>query len=165
MTKCASCGKEIIGTTHIDCRMQDTCDECWNNKDIIFNTTEAYPTGSHWSWNTKLLGKPIVTVDYDHTITNLCGACKPDGDKLAKPQPDVVESISELSDRFKIVLLTGRRAIEQKYEIADNLKKWDIPFDDIILNKPQACFMIDDRAIHHTSWKVTMDTIRNRLRW
>jgi hypothetical protein len=42
------------------------------------------------------------------------------------------------------------------------LKKHGIPFDRILQIKPPACFIIDDRAIHHTSWKSTMNTITAR---
>jgi hypothetical protein len=52
----------------------------------------------------------------------------------------------------------------QKIEIEEKLNKWGIPFDEVMINKPQACFMIDDRAVHHKSWKTTIEEIRGRLR-
>jgi len=69
-----------------------------------------------------------------------------------------------LSKKFTIIIFTGRRSVLQKIEIEDKLKTWGVPFDEVMIGKPQACFMIDDRAVHHKSWRLTLEEISNRMR-
>lgn len=129
-------------------------------------------TNSHWTWKSDVFGdeKPIILVDYDHTITTKCLGCADglDGDKV---QTNAAEALRELSKTFQIYIFTGtlsyvenapafQRSVE---DIKANLKKHGIPFDKVLQIKPPACFIIDDRAIYHTSWKHTMTVVKERL--
>lgn len=129
-----------------------------------FHITEGLPTGSHWTitsdivaeWPEALLnGKPVIGVDFDHTITKNCEACS-SGEPVV--QPGAVEVLKELHKKFAIVIWTGRGDVETVLEI---LTKYDIPFDDI-QKKLNACFIIDDRAIWHRSWEETLRQVKER---
>jgi len=50
----------------------------------------------------------------------------------------------------------------RKDGVEDWLKKYEIPYDEIRYGKPPACFIIDDRAVHHTGWRDTLREIRRR---
>lgn len=126
-------------------------------------------TGSHWDWDIEGYGKPIITVDFHHTITKRCSACPGEdlGDTKAngEPQEGVVEALTELSKTFKIIIFTGSGNFWDKNQcqtIIDYLKKYGIPFDEIRFDKPPASYMIDDRALHHTSWENTLAEIKRR---
>jgi len=132
-------------------------------------------TLSHWTYNEN--EKPVLLVDFDHTITRKCLACD-DGLKGDGLQEGVRDALQALKTDFKIWIFTGNPLLVtesaglvegEKYgrtiqEIEDFLKKNDIPYDKIFQTKPPACFIIDDRAIHHCSWAQTMKEIEKRRR-
>ena len=130
--------------------------------------TDGTPfTNSHWI---NLTGdKQIILVDFDHTITTKCLACK-DGYKGNKAQEGVREALTALSKDYQIWIFTGNyKYLDSKAKLMKTvagiksfLKKHKIPFDKVLQIKPPACFIIDDRAIHHTSWKNTMNEIYRR---
>ena len=66
-----------------------------------FYITEGLRTGSHWTWNTKERGKPIIAVDFDHTITDGCTICS---GNVVDTQHGVVEAMKKLHETFKIVI-------------------------------------------------------------
>jgi len=126
-------------------------------------------TNSHW----KAVGskKPIICIDFDHTITTKCLACS-DGLEGNALQVGAKEAIIELSKDFQIYIYTGSK----KYIKAGNpiqrsvsdIKRFlvnnEIPFDKILQTKPPACFIIDDRAVHHASWAQTLSEIKLRMK-
>ena len=124
-------------------------------------------TNSHW----KHIGlqKPILLVDFDHTITTKCLACE-DGYRDNKAQRGAKEGFIELHKKYQIWIFTGNyhlldpkvKLMKTIEEIETFLKLYGIPFDKILQIKPPACFIIDDRAIHHTSWKRTLNEITKR---
>lgn len=126
-------------------------------------------TNSHWI---NLTGKKqIILVDFDHTITKKCLACK-DGLKDDGVQEDCRAALMILSEDYQIWIYTGnydllgekgsvKRSVES---IRKFLEENEIPFDRILQTKPPACFIIDDRAIHHKSWFHTMKEIETRCR-
>lgn len=130
-------------------------------------------TNSHWTFN----GKPVITVDFDHTITRKCLACddKLDNDGV---QEGAVKALRFLHKHFRIWIFTGDpkmitsdsdhdegekigRSID---EIKLFLDKHKIPYDRILQTKPPAIFLIDDRAITHRSWEETLYEIEERMR-
>jgi len=134
-------------------------------KEIRDGTRE---TNSHW---TQPKGtKPIILVDFDHVITKKCLACRDrlEGDGLQK---GAKEALKFLKKTFKIIVFTGscdkfafaKDYRRKKTEIIKFLKKNGIPFDDVLQTKPPACFIIDDRAIHHKGWASTMEEIAERM--
>jgi len=120
-------------------------------------------TGSHWhtSYHSH---KPIITVDFDHTITLNCPAC-PNWDGTYKLQEGVREALEKLKETFDIVILSGGGNYILNYGkiIKEFLEAHNIPFDRIEDKKPPAVFMIDDRAIHHKGWPITLSEISQRM--
>jgi hypothetical protein len=129
-------------------------------------------TSSHWNWDEEKMGKPILTVDFHHTITDYCPACDSDFDPRQQkvvngnPQEGVKEALDILKEKFKIVIYTGSGSFWDKNKlqsITQFLDKHEIPYDEINTSKPPAMFIIDDRAIHHTSWSDSIIEIERRL--
>ena len=104
--------------------------------------------------STKTMG-----IDFDGTICEK----QPYGDGTIsnKPNAGAQEVISMLKTiGFKIVVFTTRLNpkfggdIEwKKKQIEDWLNKYEIPFDEVTNNKPEAIAYIDDRAIRFTNWQ------------
>lgn len=123
-------------------------------------------TRSHW--HTFFLGKehkPLITVDFDHTITMNCPACPSwNGEYII--QVGVREALENLHETFEIVILSGGGNFVENYGeiIRSTLMKNHIPFDRIEDRKPPACFMVDDRAIHHKGWVSTVHEIAERMK-
>ena len=124
-------------------------------------------TRSHWTQEDN--EKPIICVDFDHTITTKCLACD-DGLKGNTVQFGAIDSLKALSKYFRIWIYSGdSKYISNKSwksnseRIKKFLDKHGIPYDKILCTKPPAMFIIDDRAIWHRSWLETMKTIKKRL--
>jgi len=130
-------------------------------------------TNSHWTTFTET--KQILLVDFDHTITKKCLACK-DGLKGDGVQEGAKETLTKLSKDFQIWIYTGNYDLLKEIKIpikrtvkaiGEFLKKNNIPFDKILQTKPPAMFIIDDRAIHHEGWigeKSTLKKIEKRMK-
>lgn len=139
-------------------------------KHLIRIRDDAEGTGSHWTWDVEKLGKPIITVDLDHTITKKCGAC--DGGFIADGiQEHCVEVLRRLQERYRIIIFTGNYkyirgskppALRTVEAIETFLIENDVPFDEISQEKPPACFMLDDRAIRHEGWLSDERKIKRR---
>lgn len=130
-------------------------------------------THSHWTHFGKDGIKPILLIDFDHTITTRCLACKKglEGDTV---QEGTHQAVTELQKYFQIWIFTGCADLLPNYknpkqyqrsikDIEDILESNGIPYDRILQTKPPAMFLIDDRAIHHKSWSETMGEINRRL--
>lgn len=120
-------------------------------KEIKDGTPE---TQSHW----KQFGddKPILCVDFHHVITTTCEACR-QGQNYTL-QKGAKEALEQLSKTFRIVIFTGNPSglswlpTDYKVHMEEWLRTNGIPFSQVLFTKPPACFIIDDRAIHHLSW-------------
>ena len=90
-----------------------------------------------------------IIVDLDGTI---CSEEKQFSRSLAKVNKGAKESLKILKAKgYTIIIYSARTWAE--YELTDDwLKKNDIPFDQLILGKPQGDYWIDDRAIKYQSW-------------
>lgn len=76
-------------------------------KDKDFEIRDGTPfTNSHWK---NLTGqKQILLVDFDHTITKQCLACKPYSQKLDREvQHGCKEALVKLSKTYQIWIFTG----------------------------------------------------------
>jgi capsule biosynthesis phosphatase len=107
------------------------------------------------------LNTRTLVIDIDHTI------CEPDDTKTdtfekygkAKPKYEMIESIRNAKEKgFHIVLFTARRmathdgdinkVIEDVGDITkDWLKKYKVPYDELMFGKPNAVYYIDDKAM------------------
>ena len=98
-----------------------------------------------------------VIIDLDGTI---CSEEKQFSRSLAKIKDGAKESLEKLRDKgYKIIIYSARTWA--KYEMTENwLKENKVPYDQIILGKPQGEYWIDDRAIRFTSWEKVINEIR-----
>lgn len=103
--------------------------------------------------------KKSIGIDFDGTI------CKKqpygDGTIYSKPNEGASEVIGNLKKAgYNIVVFTVRLHPKfggdlewKKKQIEDWLNKYQIPFDEITNNKPEAMAYIDDKAIRFTNWE------------
>tara|TARA_B100000401_G_C52522806_1_gene585207 strand:+ start:278 stop:580 length:303 start_codon:yes stop_codon:yes gene_type:complete len=98
-----------------------------------------------------------LIIDLDGTI---CSEEKQFSRALAKIKDGAKESLEKLRDKgYKIIIYSARTWAE--YEMTENwLKENKVPYDQIILGKPQGDYWIDDRAIRFSSWDKVIDEIR-----
>ena len=98
-----------------------------------------------------------VIIDLDGTI---CSDEKQFSRALAKIKDGAKESLEKLRDKgYKIIIYSARTWAE--YEMTENwLKENKVPYDQIILGKPQGDYWIDDRAIRFRSWDKVINEIR-----
>jgi predicted mannosyl-3-phosphoglycerate phosphatase (HAD superfamily) len=98
-----------------------------------------------------------VIIDLDGTI---CSEEKQFSRALATIKDGAKESLEKLRDKgYKIIIYSARTWAE--YEMTENwLKENKVPYDQIILGKPQGDYWIDDRAIRFRSWDKVINEIR-----
>ncbi len=90
-----------------------------------------------------------IIVDLDGTI---CTEEKQFSRSLAKVNPGAKKALRLLKEKgFNLIIYSARTWAEYELTI-DWLNKNDIPFDQLILGKPQGDYWIDDRAIKYKSW-------------
>jgi len=75
---------------------------------------------------------------------------------LCPLNPHARDSLMDLRERgFTVILFTARR--ESEREITEKwLKRYDIPYDELVMNKPIACVYIDDLAYRFGTWERTL---------
>ncbi len=90
-----------------------------------------------------------IVIDLDGTI---CSEEKQFSRSLARPIEGAVESLKKLkSSGYHVIIYTARSWAE--YEMTkDWLDKYKVPYDQLILGKPQGDFWVDDRAISFKDW-------------
>lgn len=108
-----------------------------------------------------MLFPETVTVDFDHTITKKCLLCASNHD-YGGIQEGAVEALKKLQEKYRIIIYSGRFREVDRELIEDFLKKHEVPYDEIVLEKPIARFMIDDRGLHHKTWDETLKEIKER---
>ena len=98
-----------------------------------------------------------VIIDLDGTI---CSEEKQFSRALAKIKDGAKECLEKLREKgYKIIIYSARTWAE--YEMTENwLKENKVPYDQIILGKPQGDYWIDDRAIRFRSWEKVIKEIR-----
>lgn len=76
-----------------------------------------------------------------------------DIDGVIGSNPDAARKvISEWIKEAQIILFTSRCRRHQKEETEKLLKRWGIPYDELVLNKPEGDVYIDDNALEFKSW-------------
>jgi uncharacterized HAD superfamily protein len=97
-----------------------------------------------------------LIIDLDGTI---CSEEMQFSRGLATPNSGAAESLRFLKSQGHIIIIYSARTWAE-YEITiDWLLKFEIPFDQLILGKPQGDYWIDDRAIKFSSWKEVMEEL------
>lgn len=99
---------------------------------------------------------PTICVDFDGTIHQ--GPHGLPGSVEGTPIDGAKEALKELSQRFKVVVLTARVDVGA-------VKEWlkangmDTYIEEVTNRKPPASAYIDDRATHFTDWKTALKTV------
>ena len=97
-----------------------------------------------------------LVIDLDGTI---CSEHRQFSRSLAKPLDAAVESLRQLRELGHTIIVYSARTWEEYEMTVDWLDRHKIPFDQLILGKPQGDIWIDDRALRFTSWKEVMGEI------
>ncbi len=95
----------------------------------------------------------VIAIDIDGTI---CTEERTFDRPLAKPLDGAREALQLLKDNGNTIILWSARGWEQYRITKDWLDKYNFPYDQILLGKPQVSIIIDDRARQFTAW----DTLR-----
>ncbi len=61
------------------------------------------------------------------------------------------KTLENIHKDYKIVLFTARGDDERK-ALELHLRKYDIPYDELRMNKPYADYYIDDRGLRFNNW-------------
>lgn len=102
---------------------------------------------------------PILAIDFDDTI---CDTKNRQKGKMGAPTLGAKEAVTELHKKNHIVIFTTRATNERSINVvAEWLKYFDIPFDDITNIKPDATHFIDNRAVHFQSWAQVMHQLES----
>jgi uncharacterized HAD superfamily protein len=97
-----------------------------------------------------------LVIDIDGTI---CTEEKQFSRSLAKPIEGAVNALKEINSKGHFIILYSSRTWAEYEMTVDWLEKHEIPFDQLILGKPQGDYWIDDRAIEFLNWKQVMSRI------
>lgn len=90
-----------------------------------------------------------LIVDLDGTI---CTEEKQFSRSLAKPIEGAIETLTKLKEQGFIIIIYSARTWAEYEMTFEWLTSYEIPFDQLILGKPQGDYWIDDRAIEFTNW-------------
>ena len=106
----------------------------------------------------KNKNKYVYCFDLDGTLcTNTFGDYE-----NAKPFPDAIKKVNELFKENYIIIFTARymgsaegdikKAIEMGYDSTLNqIKEWNIEFDELIFGKPYYDMIIDDKSFDYSN--------------
>lgn len=86
--------------------------------------------------------RPRLAVDFDGTIF--------DGKNIL---PGCVEVLTRLRLKYRIAIFSARATASERNEMTLLLIKNEVPYDEILDQKPEFEFLIDDRAIRFESWE------------
>ena len=109
--------------------------------------------------------KRTIAFDLDATICNSIRRFHPEDILKVNPYPKMVEIIRKLKSKgHKIIIFTRRGCLKQGRTLT---KKWlklhDIPYDELITNKPHYDVLIDDRVLSPFEGWTSTGTIEDRL--
>lgn len=112
------------------------------------------------------MDKKTIVFDFDGVIHRYSKGWN-DGTIYDIPTDGIKETIEELRNEYKIVIVSTRSATEEgRKDIAGWLRKYNIEVDDITAEKPPAIMYIDDRAVHFNgNCKTLMRDIKNFRCW
>lgn len=150
MRKCMDCGAEV--PIYLDY----LCERCW---------AEFY----NGEWEKERITMARIAVDIDGVLAEkLDNGNYPEDYMNKRPLPMARESLEYLKNKgHTIILFTARH--EEDREITEQwLRDHGFVYDELIMGKPYFDVLIDDRAIRHTDWHLTLHTLEileTRGRW
>lgn len=93
----------------------------------------------------------VVMIDIDGTI---CTEERPFDRSLAVPLPGAVEGVNKIFDAGHTVVLWTGRGWDQHRVTKDWLLRHGFRFSELLMGKPIANIIIDDRSRQFTGWDV-----------
>lgn len=96
----------------------------------------------------------ILAVDFDDVLCDSRNV-KP-GYRMGLPVPGAVDAMQRLRDDGHELIVHTVRAVADVKHVADWLRFFAMPFDDVTGIKPNATWFIDDRALHFDNWPDTL---------
>ncbi|MFH1404238.1 MAG: hypothetical protein ABIH11_08225 [Candidatus Altiarchaeota archaeon] len=113
----------------------------------------------------NIVEKSAIAVDVDGVLTDFrgCRRCRHEDLEtrnylLCPIRRDVAAALRKLKTKYRIILHTARgedkRIVTQRW-----LEMHDIPYDELVLDKPYAMYYIDDRAIRFKDWGETLSLL------
>jgi histidinol phosphatase-like enzyme len=94
----------------------------------------------------------VLGIDFDGVIHDYKHPIK--GRRMGAPIEGTKEALERLKRQgYKIIIHTVWGDEKGQKTIADFMKYYELPYDEITNIKPQADWYIDDKAIHFESWK------------
>ena len=97
-----------------------------------------------------------MIIDLDGTI---CSEEKQFSRALAIVNKGAREALQKIRDNGHTIIIYSARTWAEYELTIDWLKKNKIPFDQLILGKPQGDYWIDDRAIKYENWEKIINKI------
>ena len=113
--------------------------------------------------------KFTVAFDLDNTICNSIRRYHPEDILKVKPKKKMIKIMKDLkASGYKILIFTRRDACGKNARklTIQWLKKHDIPYDELITNKPHFDILIDDRAYNpHQSDFINFKSIESKCKF
>ncbi|HPY64785.1 MAG TPA: hypothetical protein PKW87_08885 [Bacillota bacterium] len=113
--------------------------------------------------------RPILAVDFDGVIHSYKSGWTGSAECIDPPVEGAIEALKELNSRFRIVIHSSRALMRYpggREAIVAYLKKYDIPYSEIVVEKPPAYVFVDDRCLtFRGDWKKTLEEIKNFKHW
>jgi uncharacterized HAD superfamily protein len=98
-----------------------------------------------------------IVIDIDGTI---CTEKKQFSRSLAKPIEGAMEALQLIKSQGHTIILYSARTWAEYEVTVEWLSRHQMPFDQLILGKPQGDYWIDDRAIEFTGWNDVLEKLK-----
>ncbi len=108
----------------------------------------------------KLPKKPPISIDFDGVVHAYSKGFH-DGSIYDEPIPGAQKAMRELRKKHHLYIYSSRGKTKAGCAAMEEyLKRWKIPFDEVVSHKPPARFYIDDRAIRFETWRQVLRDVR-----
>lgn len=108
--------------------------------------------------------RPRLAVDFDGVIHRYRRGFH-DGSIYDVPMPGAKQALERLHKEWWLYIYTTRaKSRTGRHAVSAWLRKHNIPFDEVVGNKPIAFAYIDDRAIRFDTWRQTLTDLRTMRR-
>ena len=100
-----------------------------------------------------------ICIDFDQTIAE-----DNENGTIGAPEPNAKAALEKLkADGWYIIIFSHRSTTEYgEDQIKEFLDKYEIPYDEIYTEKPNAEFFIDDRAITFSTWSEVLKKVETK---